>query len=98
MIDPRDPGGQILTNATGGLFDQSDVGHTVYITGGAGFNVGISQVIQAVDVDGGGVGLLPWGASGAGQGSGVEYKSVSYTDSSRRPPVHRALAFAGIRS
>ncbi len=80
LIDPADPNGMVLTNATKNLFDASDIGRTVYITGGAGFNVGLAQIIQYVDANGGAVGGSSWGAPGAGLGTGIEYKSNTYTD------------------
>lgn len=80
LIDPSDPTGRKLNNATMNQFDASDIGRTVYLTGGAGFNVGLAQIIQSVDANGSAVGLNPWGAAGAGLGTGIEYKSISYTD------------------
>ena len=72
--------GYTLTTATGGFFDQSDVGRTVLITEGGGFNIGLSQVILSVDANGGAVGAAAWGAPGAGLGVGIEYTAKSYTD------------------
>jgi hypothetical protein len=80
LVDPSDPTGRKLNNSTMNMFDASDVGRTVYITGGSGFNVGLAQVIQSVDSNGSAVGASAWGAVGAGLGTGVEYKSISYTD------------------
>jgi hypothetical protein len=85
LIDPTypnstNPDGRALTNATKNLFDASDIGRTVYITGGSGFNVGLSQVILSITAQGSAIGSAPWGAPGAGLGTGLEYKSISYTD------------------
>jgi hypothetical protein len=80
LVDPGYLDGRTLTTPTGGLFDLTDVGRTVYITGGAGFNVGLSQVIQSVKSDGAAIGASAWGAPGSGLGTGIEYKSVSFTD------------------
>lgn len=79
MIDPSNAA--LLTTPTGGNFDQSDVGRTVQITGGAGFNVGMSQVIISVTADGGAIGASNWGVSGSSLGTGIEFLGmVSYTD------------------
>ena len=86
LIDPAPPSdsaagaGYVLNNATLNLFDQSDVGRTVYITGGGGFDVGLSQVILSVNSTGGAVGATAWGAPGSGLGTGIEYKARSFTD------------------
>jgi hypothetical protein len=80
LVDPGDTTGKTLTTSTGGFFDQTDVGHTVIITGGAGFNIGLSQPILSVTTSGAAVGASAWGAVGAGLGTGIEYKSVSFTD------------------
>lgn len=80
LVDPADTSGKTLTTATGGFFDASDVGRTVLITEGVGFNVGLSQVIQSVNANGGAVGASAWGTPGSGLGVGVEYKAISYTD------------------
>jgi hypothetical protein len=80
LVDPSYTDGRTLTTATGGFFDQTDVGRTVLITEGVGFNVGLSQVILSVHADGGAVGAAPWGSPGSGLGVGIEYKSISYTD------------------
>jgi hypothetical protein len=79
LIDPGYP--LILTTPTGGLFDQSDVGRTVQITSGAGFNVGLTQVILSVTTSGGAVGASEWGIAGSGLGEGIEWLgNISYTD------------------
>jgi hypothetical protein len=80
LVDPGHPDGRTLTTSTGGFFDASDVGRTVYLTGGAGFYVGLAQVIQSVNPQGGAVGASAWGTPGAGLGTGIEYTSISYTD------------------
>jgi hypothetical protein len=86
LVDPTYPDGLHLNSPKGGMFDLTDIGHTVLITEGAGFNVGLAQNIQSIDANGGAVGLSPWGAVGAGLGVGVEYKSVSYTDLQLKQP------------
>jgi hypothetical protein len=80
LVDPTDATGRTLTKPIPGFFDATDVGRTVFLTEGAGFNVGLSQPILSVNVDGGAVGASAWGAPGAGLGVGVEYLSVSYVD------------------
>jgi len=71
LVDPSDA--KKLTTSTGGFFDQSDVGRTVQITGGAGFNVGLIQTILSVDSNGEAVGAADWGTPGSGLGTGVEW-------------------------
>ena len=71
LIDPANA--NKLTTSTGGFFDQTDVGRTVQITGGAGFNVGLVQVVTAVDVNGEASGAAPWGTAGSGLGTGIEW-------------------------
>ena len=71
LIDPANA--NKLTTSTGGFFDETDVGRTVQITGGAGFNVGLVQVITAVDVNGEASGAAPWGTAGSGLGTGIEW-------------------------
>jgi hypothetical protein len=63
--------GHVLTTATGGAFDATDIGRTVQITGGTGFNL-ISQPITAVTSNGGAVGATLWGTPGASLGTGIE--------------------------
>ena len=62
-----------LTTSTGGFFDQTDVGRTVQITGGAGFHVGLVQVITAVDANGEASGAALWGTAGSSLGTGIEW-------------------------
>jgi hypothetical protein len=96
LIDPADISGKTLTTPTSTsanpFFDASDVGRTIYITGGSGFNVGLSQVIQNVNANGGALGASAWGASGAGLGTGIEYSSISFVDLQLQSPpvVHSA--------
>ena len=71
LIDATDP--TILTTSTGGFFDQTDVGRTIQITGGAGFNVGLEQVVLSVDAEGQAHGASAWGAAGSGLGTGLEW-------------------------
>jgi hypothetical protein len=73
LIDSADSTGQTLTTSTGGFFDQSDVGRTVQITGGGGFNIGLTQVIQSVNADGEAIGSGSWGVPGSGLGTGIEW-------------------------
>lgn len=81
LIDPTDSTGKTLTTAVGNYFDASDVGRTVVITGGAGFNVGLSQVITSVNVTGEAIGASAWGVPGSGLGTGLEYLgAIAYTD------------------
>lgn len=73
--------GYVLTTATGGSFDASDIGLTVQITGGAGFNVGLSQPIVSVTGNGGAVGASAWGTPGSSLGTGIEQLgSYTFTD------------------
>lgn len=72
LIDPADGDGTTLTTPTGGMFDASDVGRMVQITGGYGFNL-ISQVIISVDANGGAKGASTWGIPGSGLGTGIEW-------------------------
>lgn len=79
LIDPADD--TILTTPIGGLFDESDVGKTVRITGGAGFNIGLEQVILSITPTGGAVAALSWGIAGSGLGTGlILLGGISYTD------------------
>jgi hypothetical protein len=79
LIDPSNA--NKLTTATGGFFDQTDVGRTVQITGGAGFNVGLTQVITAVDSNGEASGASAWGVAGSGLGTGIEWMGYrTWTD------------------
>ena len=71
LIDPADS--TKLTTSTGGFFDQTDVGRTIQITGGAGFRVGLIQVITAVDGNGEAAGASSWGIAGSGLGTGIEW-------------------------
>ena len=41
LIDPADTSGKTLTTSTGNFFDQTDVGRSIQITGGSGFDVGL---------------------------------------------------------
>lgn len=81
LVDPTDPSGRSLTTATGNYFDASDVGRTVQITTGAGFNLGLTQVIQSVNAFGEAIGAAAWGVPGSGQGGGLEFLGgIAYTD------------------
>ena len=78
LIDPADD--KKLTTPTGGIFDQSDVGKTVQITGGSGFNL-IAQPILSVDTTGAATGASAWGIAGSGLGTGIEWLgNISFTD------------------
>lgn len=61
-----------LTGDVGGIFDATDVGKTVQITGGTGFLVQ-SDIITAVDTNGMATGTTSWGTAGSTGGSGVEW-------------------------
>jgi hypothetical protein len=63
--------GYVLTTATGGSFDASDIGRTVQITGGVGFNL-VTQPITAITSNGGAVGASLWGTPGSSLGTGIE--------------------------
>lgn len=78
LVDPANA--NKLTTSTGGFFDQTDVGRTVQITGGAGFNVGLVQVIQSVDANGEAVGASAWGVAGSGLGTGIEWLARTWND------------------
>jgi hypothetical protein len=72
--------GYVLTTATGGSFDSTDVGRTIQITGGTGF-FGVTQPVIQVTSNGGAVGSSQWGSPGASLGTGVEYlDTYSLTD------------------
>jgi hypothetical protein len=80
LIDPDDATGKTLTTPTGGIFDPSDVGKTVQITGGSGFNL-IAQPIVSVDSSGAAIGASAWGVPGSGLGTGIEWLgNISFTD------------------
>ncbi len=65
-----------LTGDTGGIFDSSDVGATVVITGGTGFTAG-TYTIHAVNSDGSAsLATGTWGAEGSMQGLGYEWLLV----------------------
>ena len=73
--------GYVLTTATGGSFDATDVGRTIQILSGAGFNVGLSQPVTAITSNGGAVGASAWGTPGSSLGTGVEYLgNYTFTD------------------
>jgi len=72
LIDPADATGKTLTTSTGGIFDGTDVGRTIEITEGAGFNLG-PNVIASVNVDGEAIGTSSWGIPGSGLGVGIEW-------------------------
>lgn len=81
VIDPADTSGKTLTTATGGFFDLSDTGRTIQITGGAGFNVGLSQTIVSVNSSGEAIGASAWGVPGSTLGTGIEIMGqLSFTD------------------
>jgi hypothetical protein len=84
LVDPSYLDGKTLTTptstTTNPFFDATDVGRTILITGGAGFNVGLSQVITAVHPDGGAIGAAAWGTPGSGLGTGIENTVLSFTD------------------
>jgi hypothetical protein len=81
VVDSADTSGKTLTTATGGFFDASDVGRTVMITGGGGFDVGLSQPILSVNTSGEAIGASAWGTPGASLGTGVEFiGEVTRTD------------------
>lgn len=63
--------GYVLTTATGGFFDASDIGRSVQITGGTGFNL-ITQPILSITANGGAVGASAWGTPGSSLGTGIE--------------------------
>ncbi|HEY1896707.1 MAG TPA: hypothetical protein VGG62_10565 [Terracidiphilus sp.] len=65
--------GYVLTTATGGSFDSTDIGRTVQITGGTGFNVGLTQPILSITSNGGAVGASVWGTAGSSLGTGIEF-------------------------
>ena len=70
-----------LTTATGNFFDQTDVGRTIQITGGSGFNVGLTQPILSVDANGEATGASAWGTAGANLGTGIEWMgNYTWTD------------------
>jgi hypothetical protein len=60
-----------LTGDLGGIFDQSDVGCTVYITSGTGF-IQQAQVITSVNGSGEAFGSSSWGTNGSTEGLGYE--------------------------
>ena len=81
LIDPADTSGKTLTTSTGNFFDQTDVGRTIQITGGSGFDVGLIQVIQFVNPGGEAIGASAWGAPGSGLGTGLEWLgNYTWTD------------------
>jgi hypothetical protein len=61
-----------LTGDTGGIFDSTDVGKTVEITGGTGFTIQ-NNVITAVDSNGMATGTTSWGTAGSTEGTGIEW-------------------------
>lgn len=61
-----------LTGDTGGIFDSSDVGKQVQITGGTGFNIG-TFTISAVDSNGMASTGGGWGTAGSTGGTGIEW-------------------------
>ena len=72
--------GYVLTTATGGAFDATDIGRTVQITSGTGFNL-ISQPIVSITPNGGAVGANQWGTPGSSLGTGIEsLGSYTFTD------------------
>jgi hypothetical protein len=80
LVDPADATGKTLTTPTGGMFDASDVGKTVQITDGGGFNF-ISQPILSVNSSGGALGASAWGIPGSGLGVGIEWLgAISFSD------------------
>lgn len=81
LVDPTDSSGKTLTTPVGGAFDASDIGKTIEITGGAGFQVGLKQKILSVNSFGGAVGASFWGMSGSGLGTGIIWLGgIDYTD------------------
>ena len=80
LVDPTDTTGKTLTKPIPGFFDASDIGRTIYITEGAGFSVGLSQVVLSVNSDGGAVGAAAWGVPGSGLGVGIEYTNISFSN------------------
>lgn len=63
--------GYVLTTATGNAFDATDIGRSVQITGGTGFNL-ITQPILSITANGGAVGASAWGTPGSSLGTGIE--------------------------
>lgn len=81
IVDPADTTGQTLTTATGGNFDASDIGRTVMLTYGPGFNLFDPIVITGVNTTGGALAASPWGVPGSSLGVGVEYLGdITYFD------------------
>lgn len=65
-----------LTGDTGGIFDSTDVGCTVQITGGTGFTLQ-TQAITSVNGSGQAFGAASWGTSGSVEGTGIEWLATS---------------------
>jgi hypothetical protein len=80
IIDSTDATGKTLTTLTGNFFNNSDVGRTVQITGGAGFTIQ-SQVITSVNGTGEALAAASWGVPGSSAGTGIEWLgNIAYTD------------------